>query len=198
MIGYLIGCPIWVSPDSTSAILQVCSVAGYAVGYEIRVWPGFDQLFAKPNTGVWIWHVFSELAGQDVLFGFPDVHDRELAKLVAKTDGIGPSKAHSFVTQAGIERIGRAVQSRSIDELREVVKGFGPKPLTAIVETLATKGLSLLPSDPRSTTVALALGQLGVDAVRLDKVMQQILLNNPHATPEQIIHMLLEKHPKPS
>jgi Holliday junction resolvasome RuvABC DNA-binding subunit len=185
MIAYLSG--IVIGRAGETAII----VTGSGIGYEVRVWTAFPG--PQTHVEVYCWATFNESTHEDILFGFSTVHDRELAKLVAETDGIGPGKAHKFVTQAGYECIVRAVHGSSIDELKQKVKGIGPKPMAQILDTLKRKGaFEGTFADPRASAVTLALGALGHQALDLDHQIRTIMEQLPKATPEQIIHALLE------
>ena len=187
MIGYLEGRVLHADGQMATIV-----VAG--VGYEVCVWPGFaDQDHAAHSTSLWVWHVFSENAGCDILYGFDSVQARELAKLVAETDGVGPRKAHQFVTHAGLPCIVRAVQANDVDELRTVTKGIGPKVLMAIVATLRKSETVMANADPRAATVALAATKLGMDVLKINERINDILAGNKHATSEQIIHLLISQ-----
>ncbi len=172
---------------------KVLILTGSGVGYEIKIGADFAVPTGDPTT-VFTWHLFNEGRHEDVLFGFLTADDRELAKLVAETDGAGPGKAHALVTSAGLPMLIRAVQSGNIDELLTAVKGVGPKLLKAIIATLKEKGnFADSFGDPRTSHVRMALGVLGHEIMALDSTMDKIMRENPGATPEVIVRILLEE-----
>ncbi len=176
--------------DRSDGIVTVMTASG--VGYEVRIGDG-RALAASGITTLSIWHIFNESSHQDVLFGFLTIEELELAKLVAETDGVGPGKAHKLVAMAGVPMVVRAVQSGDISELNESVKGLGPKTLRAILGTLkGNVGLGSQFGDPRISTVRLALSGLGIAAVQINSAIDRILSENPKASPEQIVKLLLD------
>lgn len=163
-------------------------------GYEIRV--GAKQVYTG-RVRIFTWNVFNEGTHEDILYGFATPEARELAKLSAETDGVGPGKAHKFVNGAGSLMILRAVQSGDISELLANVKGLGPKTLKAILVTLKAKGsFENQFGDPRVSPVRMALSGLGIAVMEMDETMDRILKQNPGAPADVIVRLLLASLPK--
>jgi Holliday junction DNA helicase RuvA len=167
VISYLAGTIVASSPGS--AVL----LAG-AVGYEVMVGSRFP-LKNGPAT-LWIWQHQTDKGV--ILYGFESYQERQLARMVEGTDGIGPKIAHKVVTELGHDAIARAVVTGDSSGLR-VVKGVGSTKMTNIINHLKQSGELAATVDPRIGQALAALRSLGHDIEAAEAILIPLASQQP-------------------
>lgn len=108
------------------------------VGYEVRIPHNHltpDELLEVVAVpGIYVWHVFRQ--DDQELFGFWTLADRQLARLIAETDGIGPTTASKVVQSAGWHTVLSAIAQQDAKQLAKLCKGLGPKRAVQIINHL--------------------------------------------------------------
>lgn len=179
MIGWIIGRVLAKAPGRVI-------VKSMDIGYEVMV--DETALSVDQNVMLWIWHHQTEKAV--TLFGFSSFEARELAILVAGTDGIGPGTAHKVVTALGYEALVRAVMTGDTSGLRPV-KGVGTKKLTDILTFLKKSGKVAAAVDPRIGLALAAIRQLGLDIEAAEAVLIPLAAQQPDADVSQLSQQVI-------
>lgn len=128
MISFLRGTVTDKLPDSL--ILDV-----HGVGYEVRVTPRLWQ-GAATEAQILIYTHFHVREDVQVLFGFSDLHERDMFRTLLTVSGVGPKTAMAVLSVATSEDIIRAVQREDVAALK--APGVGPKIVKRLISELKT------------------------------------------------------------
>lgn len=105
------------------------------VGYEVRVTP---RLWEDARSGgeMIIYTHFHVREDAQVLFGFADLHERDMFRTLLTVNSVGPKIAMAVLSVAAPEDIIRAVQSEDAAALK--APGVGPKIVKRLISELKT------------------------------------------------------------
>lgn len=187
-----------------NATVAVCEAAG--VGYEVNIpLSVYAELTAdkgeKGPVRLYVHEVIREDAHQ--LFGFLTKQEREVFRLLITVSGIGPNTARLFLSSYSAYELQQLIATGNAKALSQV-KGVGPKTAQRLVVDLKDKILKLdispsgeiaditLPSGQTADEASAALTMLGFPAAASQKVVSQILREQPQATVEQVIKLALK------
>ncbi len=185
MIGSIEGKVSW--KDERSMI-----VATNGVGYCVFTTPALRESLALGDT----LSLFTHLAVKDDaldLYGFRDISELGLFRMLIGISGIGPKSALSVLALADTVVITRAIASGDSGYLT-TVSGIGKKLAEKIVHELRDKVIALTPSDvpvSAESEAIEALSVLGYPAKETREVVR--MLAQTHETTETIIHQALKQ-----
>ena len=188
MIGYLKGKIISAKP--TQIILDVNNV-GYLIHISIST---FEKISDQNEVSLFIYTYVREDALN--LYGFYTEAEKEMFELLISISGIGPKVALSILSGISVEELQSAIQSENVSRLVSV-PGVGRKTAERIVlelkskvgfiETAASKGIDFTIKQE----AVLALTTLGYNQKVADKIVRDLLSNNPAFTLEELIKKAL-------
>ncbi|HBZ34548.1 MAG TPA: Holliday junction branch migration protein RuvA [Bacteroidales bacterium] len=198
MIDYIKGEIAEISPT-----IAVCEAQG--VGYEINIpLSVFSELSARQGSNVvtlYVHEILREDAHQ--LFGFLTKQEREVFRLLLTVSGVGPNTARLFLSSYSAYELQQLIATGNAKALSQV-KGVGAKTAQRLVVDLKDKILKLniekggeiadinLPSSALAQEAVAALTMLGFPTPASQKVVRQILSEQPQATVEQVIKQALK------
>ena len=184
MIGFLKGKVISSKP--TNVLLDVNGV-GYSVNISINT---FEKISGEEFVSLFIYTNVREDA--ITLFGFFTESEKEMFELLISVNGIGPKIALSILSGIKIDDLKRAIQSADISRI-VAVPGIGRKTaerlvleLRAKVEQVQEEGEVEIPFSIKNEAVA-ALTTLGYNSKIAEKIVRDILTQEPNAAIEELI-----------
>lgn len=134
-----------------------------------------------------------------ILYGFWDVTEREIFKLLISVSGVGPSTAITMLSSMDTEEIQRSIASENVDKIRSV-KGIGIKTAQRVIVDLKDKILKTYDiSEDLSTSnntikneALSALEVLGFTRNKVDNIIQVILQDSPNIKLEELLKRALK------
>ena len=202
MIEYLKG----TLADLTPALAVVdCNGVGYGVNISLNTFSGIQ---GKDNVKLWITESIREDAYQ--LWGFSTRVERELFLLLTSVSGIGAGMARMILSAMTPAELCNII-SEGNDKMLKQVKGIGPKAAQRIIVDLKDKigalGVdaaagaggnsmfnvqsSAINKEVQNEAVS-ALTMLGFSPAPTNKVVLQILREEPDAPVEKVIKLALK------
>lgn len=133
------------------------------------------------------------------LFGFADVMEREVFKLLITVSGVGTSIARTMLSSMTPEQVQQAIASEDVAAIQSV-KGIGAKTAQRVIIDLKDKIVktyqlsedSLLSDNTIKDEALSALEVLGFSRKQVDKLVQKIIQETPEITLENIIKQALK------
>ena len=134
-----------------------------------------------------------------ILYGFWDVMEREIFKLLISVSGVGPSTAITMLSSMDSEEIQQSIASENVDKIRSV-KGIGIKTAQRVIVDLKDKILKTYDiSEDLSTSnntikneALSALEVLGFTRKKVDNIIQVILQDSPNIKLEELLKRALK------
>lgn len=175
MIGYINGSLINI--ESNTLLVETAGV-GYEVEAHDRMLPG---LILGNKVAVYIHHHVREDA--ETLFGFSNLTEKKLFRLVLKVNGVGPKLALAILSCLTPQEFSNAVLQENLTTLKQV-KGLGIKVAkrvvmdlkTAVAEFANQAAANMTPDDDSLywQDAVLVLTRLGYKAAMAEKVVLQL------------------------
>ena len=168
------------------------------VGYLLHI--SLNTFSSLPNDeAVVLYTHLSIREDAHTLFGFISKTEREVFKLLISVSGVGPSIARTMCSSMTSEEIQQAIASENV-ALIQSVKGIGAKTAQRVIVDLKDKILKTFDIDEVSVSTSntnkeealSALEVLGFNKKQSDKVISNILKENPEATVENLIKLALK------
>ena len=181
MIALLNGSLIRQNDDGTAIILD-----DIRIGHEV-IAPVTLPDYVRINCSV-SWKILHHITQEgQCLLAFLEWEERDLAKKLAKVQGIGVKTAHRIVTTHGADAVVGAIARADVKALCDGVQGFGPKGAKSVIATLQTKFKALAGGggDPRIPRVRAALKTLGVEFTEEDLV--ELARTDPGASDAELV-----------
>ena len=197
MIEYVRGSLTDLTP--TLAVVE-CGGVGYGVNISLNTYAAIQ---GKDEVKLWITESIREDAYQ--LWGFNTRTERELFLLLTSVSGIGAAMARMILSaMTPAELCG--IISEGNDKMLKQVKGIGPKAAQRIIVDLRDKiaTLDVSPVSPAGSNAlplvnqevqneaVQALTMLGFSPAPTQKVVMQILHQEPDAPVERVIKLALK------
>ena len=168
------------------------------VGYLLHI--SLNTFSSLPNDeAVVLYTHLSIREDAHTLFGFISKTEREVFKLLISVSGVGPSIARTMCSSMTSEEIQQAIATENV-ALIQSVKGIGAKTAQRVIVDLKDKILKTFDIDEVSVSTSntnkeealSALEVLGFNKKQSDKVISNILKENPEATVENLIKLALK------
>ncbi len=133
------------------------------------------------------------------LFGFKDITEREVFRLLISVSGIGASIARTMLSSMSPEQVQQAIASGDVPTIQSV-KGIGAKTAQRLIIDLKDKILktfnldevSAVQNNTNKDEALSALEVLGFNKKQSEKVVDKIVKQSPDLTVEQIIKQALK------
>jgi len=187
MIGYLTGKIISSKP--TQVLLDVNGV-GYSVNISINT---FEKISEKESVSLFI---FTNVKEDSItLFGFYTQSEKDMFELLISVSGIGPKVSMGILSGIVVDDLKEAISNGNISRLI-AIPGIGRKTAERIVLELRNKVDSVKAdgevkvSSAKEEAVA-ALSTLGYQRQISEKVIRDLLSENPNYTLEELIRKAL-------
>jgi Holliday junction DNA helicase RuvA len=187
MIGYLTGKIISSKP--TQILLDVNGV-GYSVNISINT---FEKISEKESVSLFI---FTNVKEDSItLFGFYTQSEKDMFELLISVSGIGPKVSMGILSGIVVDDLKEAISNGNISRLI-AIPGIGRKTAERIVLELRNKVDSVKAdgevkvSSAKEEAVA-ALSTLGYQRQISEKVIRDLVSENPNYTLEELIRKAL-------
>ena len=197
MIDYVKGELAELTP--TMAVVE-CAGVGYAVNISLNTYAAIQ---GKAVCKLYVYEAIREDA--HLLFGFAGKQERELFLLLITVSGIGGNTARTILSSYSPNELVQIISSENVGLLKSV-KGIGPKSAQRIIVDLKDKigrtplsdmGVATsvvgLPNQEVQEEALAALVALGFPQTPSQKVVMQILKQQPDATVETVIKLALKQ-----
>ena len=197
MIDYIKGELSELTP--AMAVVEAAGV-GYAMNISLNC---YSAIQGKKDVKLYVYESIREDA--HVLFGFASKKEREMFLLLITVSGVGPNTARMVLSSMSPAELCNSISTGN-ERMIKTIKGIGLKTAQRIIVDLRDKIVSLgiaeeipaggsmeNPVDNRGKEEAVsALTMLGFSPAPSQKVVMQILKDNPTAAVEQVIKMALK------
>ena len=197
MIDYIKGELSELTP--AMAVVEAAGV-GYAMNISLNC---YSAIQGKKDVKLYVYESIREDA--HVLFGFASKKEREMFLLLITVSGVGPNTARMVLSSMSPAELCNSIYTGN-ERMIKTIKGIGLKTAQRIIVDLRDKIVSLgiaeeipaggsmeNPVDNRVKEEAVsALTMLGFSPAPSQKVVMQILKDNPTAAVEQVIKMALK------
>ena len=194
MIDYIKGELSELTP--AMAVVEAAGV-GYAMNISLNC---YSAIQGKKDVKLYVYESIREDA--HVLFGFASKKEREMFLLLITVSGVGPNTARMVLSSMSPAELCNSISTGN-ERMIKTIKGIGLKTAQSIIVDLRDKIVSLgiaeeIPAggsmeDPVDNKVkeeaVSALTMLGFSPAPSQKVVMQILKDNPTAAVEQVIKM---------
>lgn len=201
MYEYIIGLLAQVSP--TQAVLETGGI-GYSISISLQTYSLIHE--SKDNVKLWIHPIVREDA--HLLYGFATRDEREIFRLLIGVTGVGPNTALIILSGMNNSELRNTLVNGDVARLKSI-KGIGLKTAERMIVDLRDKmaklgledttgvGLSgtygaTLASSTTGTEAASALQLLGFAKAPVEKMVGQLLLENPAYSLEELIKRALK------
>ena len=188
MIGHLTGKIISLKP--TRILLDVNGV-GYAVNISINT---FENISDLTNVSLFVYTSVKE--DSITLFGFFTEAEKQMFELLISVTGIGPKLALSILSGIHTDDLKDAILRGDISRI-VAVPGIGRKTgerlvleLKNKVDQISEEGIKEYSLNLKKEAVS-ALTTLGYNAKTADKVIRDILVDDPNISLEELIKKAL-------
>ncbi len=133
------------------------------------------------------------------LFGFKDITEREVFRLLISVSGIGASIARTMLSSMSPEQVQQAIASGDVPTIQSV-KGIGAKTAQRLIIDLKDKILktfnldevSAVQNNTNKDEALSALEVLGFNKKQAERAVDKIVKQSPDLTVEQIIKQALK------
>jgi Holliday junction DNA helicase RuvA len=135
------------------------------------------------------------------LYGFFDVEEREMFKLLISVNGVGANTARMMLSSLQSQEISKAILQGNVNELKGI-KGIGIKTAQRIIvdlkdkvgkdENISNDILTFLDNTNRDEALS-ALVALGFTKAAVEKVLHAILKAQPKLSVEALVKEALKK-----
>ena len=197
MIDYIKGELSELTP--AMAVVEAAGV-GYAMNISLNC---YSAIQGKKDVKLYVYESIREDA--HVLFGFASKKEREMFLLLITVSGVGPNTARMVLSSMSPAELCNSISTGN-ERMIKTIKGIGLKTAQRIIVDLRDKIVSLgiaeeipaggsmeNPVDNKVKEEAVsALTMLGFSPAPSQKVVMQILKDNPTAAVEQVIKMALK------
>ena len=198
MIDYIKGELADLSP--ASATVEAAGV-GYAMSISLTT---YSAIQGKNTVKLYVYEAIREDAY--VLYGFSGKKEREMFQLLITVSGVGANTARMVLSSMSVAELCAAI-STGDERLIKSIKGIGLKTAQRIIVDLKDKIVALGIADelPAGGPVAVAvdtavrdeavaaLTMLGFSPAPTQKVVVQILKDQPDAPVEQVVKLALKQ-----
>ena len=179
---------------SPTELVIDCGGVGYSINISLNT---YSQIGDDENIKLFTHLIIKE--DSHSLYGFFKKSERSLFKLLISVSGVGASTARMMLSSLSPGEIISAILSDSV-QIIQSVKGIGAKTAQRVILELKDKAMMLESSDKEqfslsneSTEAASALEVLGYSQKQTNKILTQIISENPGINVEALIKKALNK-----
>ena len=182
-----------VEKSPTSVVIE-CNGIGYMINISLNT---FSQIPDNENL-----KLFTHLQVKEdshTLYGFFSIKERQIFRLLISVNGIGPSIARTMLSSISPDQIIDAISRENVS-LIQSVKGIGSKTAQRVIIDLHDKILKVYELDEgfassnntNKEEALSALEVLGINKKSSERLVDQIILDNPDVSVEDIIKETLK------
>ena len=182
-----------VEKSPTSVVIE-CNGIGYMINISLNT---FSQIPDNENL-----KLFTHLQVKEdshTLYGFFSIKERQIFRLLISVNGIGPSIARTMLSSISPDQIIDAISRENVS-LIQSVKGIGLKTAQRVIIDLHDKILKVYELDEgfassnntNKEEALSALEVLGINKKSSERLVDQIVLDNPDVSVEDIIKETLK------
>ena len=182
-----------VEKSATSVVIE-CNGIGYMINISLNT---FSQIPDNENL-----KLFTHLQVKEdshTLYGFFSIKERQIFRLLISVNGIGPSIARTMLSSISPDQIIEAISRENVS-LIQSVKGIGSKTAQRVIIDLHDKILKVYELDEgfassnntNKEEALSALEVLGINKKSSERLVDQIVLDNPDVSVEDIIKETLK------
>ena len=182
-----------VEKSPTSVVIE-CNGIGYMINISLNT---FSQIPDNENL-----KLFTHLQVKEdshTLYGFFSIKERQIFRLLISVNGIGPSIARTMLSSISPDQIIDAISRENVS-LIQSVKGIGSKTAQRVIIDLHDKILKVYELDEgfassnntNKEEALSALEVLGINKKSSERLVDQIVLDNPDVWVENIIKETLK------
>ena len=188
------------SLEPTQAVID-CGGVGYLLEISLNTYEALRRTEGD-TVKLYAHHVVREDAQQ--LFGFSDMAEREMFRLLVSINGVGNQTARVMLSSLTVDELRSAIQTQDVKKVQRV-KGIGAKTAQRIVLELADKigGLHSLqggvgvgslaaPVNQARDEALSALTMLGFAKPAVEKLLMSQDWRNPDGTPMTVEEIIKE------
>ena len=179
---------------SPTELVIDCGGVGYSINISLNT---YSQIGDDENIKLFTHLIIKE--DSHSLYGFFKKSERSLFKLLISVSGVGASTARMMLSSLSPGEIISAILSDSV-QIIQSVKGIGAKTAQRVILELKDKAMMLESTDKEqfsfsneSTEAASALEVLGYSQKQTNKILTQIISENPGINVETLIKKALNK-----
>ena len=179
---------------SPTELVIDCNGVGYSINISLNT---YSQIGDDENIKLFTHLIIKE--DSHSLYGFFKKSERSLFKLLISVSGVGASTARMMLSSLSPGEIISAILSDSV-QIIQSVKGIGAKTAQRVILELKDKAMMLESTDKEqfslsneSTEAASALEVLGYSQKQTNKILTQIISENPGINVETLIKKALNK-----
>jgi holliday junction DNA helicase RuvA len=191
MFEYIKGSVISLTP---AGLVIEAGEIGYLVHISLTT---YSLLHGSEKAKIFLHQVIREDA--HILYGFYDQSERELFRLLISVNGIGANTAIMMLSSHKPEELQHAILSENVGLLKSI-KGIGIKTAQRVIIDLKDKigktaaGDLLFRSgeNPVRTEAVAALEMLGFNKKAVEKLVDQVLTEQPAIAVENLIKLALK------
>lgn len=175
MFEYISGKLVDLTP--THVVVE-CAGIGYFINISLQT---YTALEGKSDVKLWLHQIIREDAHS--LFGFADIREREIFRLLISVSGVGASTARLILSSLSVDELQVAISAENINLIKQV-KGIGLKTAQRIVVDLkdkvsvsgiATQQILSTSGNTLKSEALSALVMLGFARTAAEKVLDQVL-----------------------
>nr|WP_320117546.1 Holliday junction branch migration protein RuvA [uncultured Marinifilum sp.] len=180
--------------NPTSAVIDNNGI-GYYLNISLNT---YSKLSGYKTVQLYLHQVIRDDA--HILFGFIDVKEREIFRLLISVSGVGANTARMMLSSLSPSEIQTAILSNNVKTLQGV-KGIGAKSAQRIIIELKDKlakdsdisEISLQQDNTSKDEALSALVMLGFAKNSVTKVVDKIYKANPESSVEELIKLALKQ-----
>ena len=179
---------------SPTELVIDCNGVGYSINISLNT---YSQIGDDENIKLFTHLIIKE--DSHSLYGFFKKSERSLFKLLISVSGVGASTARMMLSSLSPGEIISAILSDSV-QIIQSVKGIGAKTAQRVILELKDKAMMFESNDKEqfsfsneSTEAASALEVLGYSQKQTNKILTQIISENPGINVETLIKKALNK-----
>ncbi|MGQ1911563.1 Holliday junction branch migration protein RuvA [Marinifilum sp. RC60d5] len=180
--------------NPTSAVIDNNGI-GYYLNISLNT---YSKLSGYKSAQLFIHQVIRDDA--HLLFGFIDVKEREIFRLLISVSGVGANTARMMLSSLSPSEIQTAILSNNVKTLQGV-KGIGAKTAQRIIIELKDKlakdsdisEISLQQDNTSKDEALSALVMLGFAKNSVTKVVDKLYKANPESSVEELIKLALKQ-----
>lgn len=183
-----------VEKNPTELVVE-CNGVGYLLNISLYT---YEQLGADENIKIFTHLLVREDA--QILYGFAQTTERDLFLKLISVSGIGAGTARTMLSSLSPEQIIQAIASEDVNTIKGV-KGIGLKTAQRVIidlkdklnDVAATANNLVLKGNTNQNEALSALETLGYTKKQSQKVIENIVKQEPEASVETIIKLALKK-----
>jgi Holliday junction DNA helicase RuvA len=191
MITHIRGKLVEKNPNN---VIVECNGIGYILPISLQT---FSNIPDRENIKLHTHLIIREDA--HILYGFWEVKEREIFKLLISVSGVGPSTAITMLSSMNSEEIQHAIASEDVEKIKSV-KGIGIKTAQRVIVDLKDKILKTydiseelsISNNTIKNEALSALEVLGFTRKKVDNIIQVILQDSPNIKLEELIKRALK------